>query len=75
MAGVGVGLTSPAGVGAGDASGVSGSACSPGSGVGRGDDAGTCARSIHVAFAVRHPTAKIKRLLTAINFLMGVLVQ
>jgi len=74
LAGVGVGLTSPAGVGAGDASGVSGNACSA-SGVGRGDDAGTCARSVHVAFAARHPTAKIKRLLTAINFLMGVLVQ
>jgi hypothetical protein len=41
LAGAGAGVTSSLGAGAGDASGVCGNACSPASGVGEGEDAGT----------------------------------
>jgi len=75
LAGVGVGVTSTPGVGAGDSSGVCGKACSPASGVGVGDAAGrTCAQSGHAEIAARHPTA-IERLFAGTNLLMGILVQ
>jgi hypothetical protein len=74
LAGVGVGVTSTAGVGAGDESGVCGKACNPASGVETGDGAGACARIGHAEIAARHPIA-IKRLLTGTNLLMGILVQ
>ena len=73
LAGVGVGVTSSVGVGAGDKSGFCGKACSPVSGVEAGDAAGTCAQS-GAEIAARHPTA-IKRLLTGTNLLVGMLIQ
>jgi hypothetical protein len=62
-----------AGVGAGDASGVCGKACSPAIGVETGDAAGTCSPSGN-EIAARQPTT-IKRLLTGTNLLVGILIQ
>jgi len=70
-AAVGVGVTSSAGVGAGDGPGYCGKACSPSSGVALGDAAGTCAQR-GAEIAARDPTAIIKRRFAGTNLLMGI---